>query len=61
MNTNIINRILQNTRHPKGFWGRMIIHSPESLEESLQKAGFVNIRKNVKDNEAHIVAYKQQN
>lgn len=37
----------------------MTIHSPESLEESLRKAGFVNIRKNVKDNEAHIVAWKQ--
>ena len=38
----------------------MIIRSPENLEESLRKAGFVNIIKNVKDNEAHIVACKKQ-
>lgn len=43
MKKNFINRILQNTRKPQGFWGRMILRSMNTGHAPLAAWAFTHL------------------
>ena len=44
MGKNIINRILQNTQKPEGFWGRMILRSMNKGHADVSQWGLSNLQ-----------------